>query len=318
VKELRKPGGRWKYCNFTFEICTLSKLSILSDMSLSAADLDNIFIEKVSEKYQLNERELKKAFSRFDTDGNGQLDLEEMKVAVKLFLNGVSDKQVQAVIDRYDINGDGKISFEEFTQLMLSRNSRLSRNTKKAPVARNSKIVVLPYDPLRPKPDAKILRKRSKTATSSNNENEDSVQRGPSSRDRARNQDVEFINEGKRVGQREGDRAPASGDAKSRKQAWGEIPRPKADNEDLDFTNSAVLEAQAQIFLTGLRGILQRKAIELRMEGQVKDKMVVSRSELTEALAADILDKVFQRYTGVGEGRSRDQHSFVGFPDFSK
>jgi hypothetical protein len=289
----------------------------MATRGMSAAELDNIFISKVSEKYQLNERDLKRAFSRFDTDGNGLLDLEEMKVAVRLYLNGVDDSQIQGVIDRYDINGDGKISFEEFTGLMLSRDSRITRVSSKKGVSKKSSIEEVPDDPLRPNPDARRDPvQRPSTGNDDRGGGEYTRRNDRNGRQRRINDgdDVNFVNDGKVVG-----RVPVYDEEapSMRKQAWGSVPNPKPDS-DLDFTDPSVLETHAQIFLAGLRGLLQKKAKELRMEGRIPDQMVVSISELTEAVASKIINRAFQKYTGVGDGRLRDQHCYVGFPDFGR
>eukprot|EP01031_Cornospumella_fuschlensis_P048641 gene48641-59557_t len=75
-------------------------------------ELETLFILKLQEKYKLNLRDLKKAFSRFDLDQNGLIDLNEMVQGIQLFLNGVKKSQVEELVQRYDVNGDGKISYE--------------------------------------------------------------------------------------------------------------------------------------------------------------------------------------------------------------
>ena len=45
---------------------------------LGTDELEHLFINKLQQKYKLNERDLKKAFSRFDNNNNGLLDLEEL------------------------------------------------------------------------------------------------------------------------------------------------------------------------------------------------------------------------------------------------
>ena len=91
-------------------------------------ELESLFIEKLSEKYSLNKRDLKKAFLRFDKDGNGLLDLSELSAAIKMFLNGVSDADIEALMIAYDTNGDGKLSYEELLYfLTVSESSRTTR-----------------------------------------------------------------------------------------------------------------------------------------------------------------------------------------------
>lgn len=105
----------------------------------SVFDLESVFIEKLSEKYKLNERDLKKAFLKFDYDGNGLLDLDELGNAVRHFVQGVNASQVEELMQAYDQNGDGKISYEELlynlstraaTKSLREANRRESRDSK--------------------------------------------------------------------------------------------------------------------------------------------------------------------------------------------
>ena len=87
----------------------------------TTSDLEVLFIEKLQQKYKLNERDLKKAFSRFDKDNSGLIDIQELGIAVRLMLNGISDEQVRNLVKRFDLNGDGLISYDEFLKYLLSR-----------------------------------------------------------------------------------------------------------------------------------------------------------------------------------------------------
>ena len=46
--------------------------------TLSLKDIENLFVEKLSEKYKLTTRDLKKAFQKFDKDGDGHLSVNEL------------------------------------------------------------------------------------------------------------------------------------------------------------------------------------------------------------------------------------------------
>jgi WD40 repeat protein len=85
--------------------------------------LESLFIEKLTEKYKLTERDIKRAFCKFDKDNSGYLDLDELTTAVSGFLNGVDRRQVAELVQCYDIDGDGSISLAEFSRFLLSRNS---------------------------------------------------------------------------------------------------------------------------------------------------------------------------------------------------
>ena len=58
--------------------------------TMTVNDVENIFIEKLTEKYQLTERDLSRAFKKYDLDGSGFLNLEELSLAVHLFIPGVN------------------------------------------------------------------------------------------------------------------------------------------------------------------------------------------------------------------------------------
>jgi Ca2+-binding EF-hand superfamily protein len=79
----------------------------MATSNMTTYELETLFIEKLTEKYSLTERSIKKAFSRFDADGNGLLNLSELVAGFESFLNGVNHKQVQDLVFSYDVNGDG-------------------------------------------------------------------------------------------------------------------------------------------------------------------------------------------------------------------
>lgn len=56
----------------------------------------------------VNSKQIEKAFKMFDDDGNGYIDLEELKMA----MSGVklSDDEWKNIIKKYDVDGDGVVS----------------------------------------------------------------------------------------------------------------------------------------------------------------------------------------------------------------
>lgn len=86
-------------------------------------ELETLFLEKLTEKYKLTERDIKRAFAQYDKDGNGMLDLAEITGAIQMHLNGVSRPEIQQFVKHYDLNGDGCISFEEFFAFLTKRNA---------------------------------------------------------------------------------------------------------------------------------------------------------------------------------------------------
>ena len=53
--------------------------------------------------------ELRHAFKQCDTDGTGDLQLDEMHAALKKIGHPLSDKEIRDLMKEADVNGDGKI-----------------------------------------------------------------------------------------------------------------------------------------------------------------------------------------------------------------
>lgn len=66
----------------------------------------------------LHSKQIEKAFKLFDDDGNGFIDLGELKGA----MNGLklTDREWKELIKQYDSDGDGVISCDEFKNLLLN------------------------------------------------------------------------------------------------------------------------------------------------------------------------------------------------------
>jgi EF-hand domain pair len=90
---------------------------------MTLVQVETLFIEKLQEKYQLNKRDIKRAFKAFDKDGSGTLDVGELTKVIGLYLNGIDPDLIKELVLRYDVDGDGVISLDEFQQLLLSRGS---------------------------------------------------------------------------------------------------------------------------------------------------------------------------------------------------
>ncbi|CAL6014844.1 EF_hand domain-containing protein [Hexamita inflata] len=55
-----------------------------------------------------------KAFKAIDADGSGNLDLDELKKAFDLLGLQLSRNQIQSIVDIVDTDGDGQMSLNEF------------------------------------------------------------------------------------------------------------------------------------------------------------------------------------------------------------
>ncbi|XP_060922456.1 calcium-binding protein 2 [Limanda limanda] len=67
-------------------------------------------------------KELKSAFLQFDLDGDGKINQDEMKEAVKTLLGEKLKKgELEEILKELDINSDGIIDFEEFMMMLSIR-----------------------------------------------------------------------------------------------------------------------------------------------------------------------------------------------------
>lgn len=55
---------------------------------MKLSDLENLFIEKLTDKFKLTERDIGRAFKKYDLDSSGHLDLDELTKAIHMFVPG--------------------------------------------------------------------------------------------------------------------------------------------------------------------------------------------------------------------------------------
>uniref|UniRef100_A0A8C9UYP4 Calcium binding protein 2b n=1 Tax=Scleropages formosus TaxID=113540 RepID=A0A8C9UYP4_SCLFO len=64
-------------------------------------------------------KELKDAFREFDTNGDGQISLSELREAMKKLLGEqLNPREIDEILQDVDLNGDGLVDFEEFVRMM--------------------------------------------------------------------------------------------------------------------------------------------------------------------------------------------------------
>ncbi|CAF96460.1 unnamed protein product [Tetraodon nigroviridis] len=72
--------------------------------------------------HMLGLKELQSAFVQFDLDGDGKINEDEMKEAVKSLLGEKLKKgELEEILKELDINSDGTIDFEEFVMMLSIR-----------------------------------------------------------------------------------------------------------------------------------------------------------------------------------------------------
>ncbi|KAM6069283.1 calcium-binding protein 2 [Theristicus caerulescens] len=64
-------------------------------------------------------KELRDAFREFDTNGDGQISMAELREAMcKLLGHQLNYREVDEILKDVDLNGDGLVDFEEFVRMM--------------------------------------------------------------------------------------------------------------------------------------------------------------------------------------------------------
>ncbi|XP_015983443.2 calmodulin-like protein 5 isoform X1 [Rousettus aegyptiacus] len=67
------------------------------------------------------EAEFKSVFTRFDTDGDGAIDLQELGDAMRALGQDPTEAELKEIIARVDADGDGAISLQEFLAEMARK-----------------------------------------------------------------------------------------------------------------------------------------------------------------------------------------------------
>jgi len=64
---------------------------------------------------------IKEAFDLFDTDGSGEIDSKEMKVAMKALGFEPRNDEIEAMLAEGDDDGSGTMAYEEFEKMMTHK-----------------------------------------------------------------------------------------------------------------------------------------------------------------------------------------------------
>eukprot|EP00091_Calanus_sinicus_P017362 TRINITY_DN37517_c0_g1_i1.p1 TRINITY_DN37517_c0_g1~~TRINITY_DN37517_c0_g1_i1.p1 ORF type:complete len:123 (-),score=45.75 TRINITY_DN37517_c0_g1_i1:344-712(-) len=96
-------------------------------MCPSASDI----VEKSRAKYK-NVNDVKAAFKRFDRNGDGALEKDELAAALKSSGESYTDVEVTAIFSLGDVDGDGEITLEEFIALMSPSASSVVKKISKS------------------------------------------------------------------------------------------------------------------------------------------------------------------------------------------
>jgi len=96
-------------------------------MCPSASDI----VEKFRAKYK-NVNDVRAAFKRFDRNGDGALEKDELAAALKSSGESYTDVEVNAIFSLGDVDGDGEITLEEFIALMSPSASSVVQRISKS------------------------------------------------------------------------------------------------------------------------------------------------------------------------------------------
>jgi len=67
------------------------------------------------------EAEMLEAFKVFDTDGNGMISEEELKMAMINLGERLTKEEIKAMIAAADVDGNGQIDYQEFIAMMRTK-----------------------------------------------------------------------------------------------------------------------------------------------------------------------------------------------------
>ena len=94
------------------------KQALIDESSESSADMYKVDA-KIAAKFTKEElTSLKSQFTRFDTDGSGDIDVKELCVIMDIIGEKCTPEQLAELLKEADSDGDGNVSFEEFLNLV--------------------------------------------------------------------------------------------------------------------------------------------------------------------------------------------------------
>jgi len=64
----------------------------------------------------MSANEVRVAFDKYDADGSGAIDKEELALLSKELGNELTDEELEKALKDLDLNGDGVIDFKEFSR----------------------------------------------------------------------------------------------------------------------------------------------------------------------------------------------------------
>lgn len=244
-------------------------------------ELETLFIEKLTEKYKLTERDIKRAFAQYDKDGNGLLDLSEITGAIQLYLNGVSRPDIQQFVKHYDTNGDGLISFEEFF-VFLTKRTAVPKTVPK-PSRRHEVDEV----PVAPQADHRRRKEADKPRRSHGEQMRNHWELNP---DVAPPKPVGVINAWEETAY--GSKPVPCRSARTA----GRTPSEMSERSAFDPTDEHAVVILARRFVQNVRALESKRSMAVRMQDKSHDKHTGQLSEVLDKISRAHVVQSLDRY----------------------
>lgn len=294
----------------------------MATAGMSTAELETLFLQKLTEKYELTERSIKKAFSRFDADGNGLLNLNELVSGFESFLNGVSRKQVQELVFSYDVNGDGVISFEEFFHFLTNRQGGKSGGSKSRSSGGrsggNGSVRGGGVSSHGQQREAPRQRQRIPAGRNKAQERMQMLQPASSSRRQDNNtmHDYEYEPSEQSIPD---DISSVPDDYMEQNSEMSEYSYSQSDDTRselssiFDPTIGSAVESRVKIFTDALKAHLFQEAMKMRRDNKIANSHQVTFHNLSDTVSRNLLERAFQRESNRTGGRDDELVNLKSF-----
>ena len=304
----------------------------MSASRLSPAALEKLFLDKLTEKYTLNIRNLKKAFLCYDHDKNGLLDLNELERFISSYCNGIHADDVKVLVNKYDRNNDGYISYEELLEFLTSRNATKGVNgMTTVPVVgsdnhvfrgaigkneRNEKSKLLKEQYKRNETDLKI----SKAIDEISTEVKSRPKYGAARRSKQDDASETSSNRSLIISSSKPTVAkaiPANSPRAISPPPMSEISSTITSSDvqsTLDPLNPKHLEYRCKIAVQNLRAVLLKMAADMRASGKIQNRLSMTTPVLLETVACKILLKEFKTFPNILLEKVNGKESILGLP----